>query len=186
MPMYLRYKLNIWNLCWAIEQQQFGEDILISVPTYILEIRRGNEMNFPSSRIHSSLVALTKFEERHSWPPSLVGQLPPLNSSYGHMFTTDGNFLRQTSLCETFQITLNLIGKEFGTNIILIFSCLWNWVRLLFWHDKGCSLALCILVAFFLNEYLILLLYIFATVELINFFFPPYSIAILLDFSFHN
>lgn len=173
VPMSLHYKLRIRNLHWTTEQQQFGEHILISVPAYVPEICRGNEINFPSSQICSSLVALTKFEECYSQPPSLVQQLPPLNSLCGCMFTTDGNFLQQPSVCETFQIPLNLIGKEFGVNIILIFSCLWSWIRLLFWHEKGHSLVLHILVAFFLNEYLILLLHIFAIVELINFFFFP-------------
>lgn len=173
VPMSLHYKLHIRNLHWTTEQQQFWRKYFNICSCICPRNLQGNEINFPSSQICSSLVALTKFEECYSQPPSLVRQLPLLNSLCGCMFTTDGNFLQQPSVCETFQIPLNLIGKEFGANIILIFSCLWSWIRLLFWHEKGHSLVLHILVAFFLNEYLILLLHIFAVVELINFFFFP-------------
>lgn len=47
-----------------------------------------------------------------------MGKLAPLNSSCDWMVTTDWNFFQQTSLRETFQVSLNLIGKEFLLELI--------------------------------------------------------------------
>lgn len=169
------------NLHWTMLQQHFGENIVVSVPAYIPEICRASEINF-SFKPNLQWSCIDNRIWRASSTATLTCGVTPfleLMPVYNRWKFPSADFA-----CAAFQIPLNLTGKEFGTNIILML--VWNWIRLLFGHEKGHSLVLYILVAFFLNEYLILQLYVFAALELINFSVFLCSVAVLLDFSFHN